>query len=147
MFGITDLTSYLLGVVAIILLPGPNSLFCLATAAKYGVKSGYQALLGILVGDSVLILATVFGAGTLLRLYPSLFNGVKIVGGLYLAYLGVNLIKAGVKKWQTRLTPPPDAIADDPSELSKTNSFGRALFLSLTNPKAILFFVVFCAVC
>ncbi len=144
MFGITDLTTYLLGVIAIILLPGPNSLFCLATAAKQGIKSGYQALFGIMLGDSLLILATVFGAGTLLKLYPSLFFVVKVVGGLYLAYLGLNLIKAGWQKWQTRLQPViSEKLTQTIEPLAKINSFRRALFLSLTNPKAILFFLSF----
>jgi leucine efflux protein len=40
MLGITDLPTYLLGTVAIILLPGPNSLFVLSTAARRGVRVG-----------------------------------------------------------------------------------------------------------
>ena len=41
--GITDIWTYVLGTVAIILLPGPNSLFVLSTAAKRGVAVGYRA--------------------------------------------------------------------------------------------------------
>ena len=35
--GITDIWTYVLGTVAIVLLPGPNSLFVLSTAARRGV--------------------------------------------------------------------------------------------------------------
>lgn len=143
MFGITDLTTYLIGVVAIILLPGPNSLFCLTTSAKQGVKAGYQVMLGILVGDSILMLATVFGAGTLLKLYPALFHGIKIIGGLYLAYLGVNLVKAGILTWKNRHNPQKTTSENTPPPTAKTHYFSRALMLSLTNPKAILFFLSF----
>lgn len=142
MFGITDLTTYIIGAIAVILLPGPNSIFCLTTSAKQGVKAGYQVMLGILVGDSILMLATVFGAGALLKLYPILFNGIKLIGGLYLAYLGVNLIKAGVQKWQTRQNPTT-ATDYNANDIAKTNYFSHALMLSLTNPKAILFFLSF----
>lgn len=143
MFGITDLPTYLIGVIAIILLPGPNSLFCITTSAKQGVKAGYQVMLGILVGDSILMLATVFGAGTLLKLYPALFHGIKIVGGLYLAYLGANLIKGGIQTWQNRHKPKAPQTQSTPTPTAKAHYFNRALILSLTNPKAILFFLSF----
>lgn len=38
MFGITDLPTYAIGAAAIILLPGPNSMYCLTVAGQYGVK-------------------------------------------------------------------------------------------------------------
>lgn len=66
MFGFTDLTAYLIGTTAVILLPGPNSMFCLTMAGRYGARAGYRSLAGILLGDGILILATVFGAGALL---------------------------------------------------------------------------------
>ena len=36
MLGVTDLWTYVLGTIAIVLLPGPNSLFVLSTAARHG---------------------------------------------------------------------------------------------------------------
>lgn len=138
MFGITDLTTYVIGVVAIIILPGPNSLFCLAVSAKDGIVAGYRTVLGILLGDSLLMLATVFGAGTLLKLYPTLFVTIKIIGGLYLAYLGFGLIRASFFKWQHRHQ------INQSQQLTNTrHPFWRSLMLSLTNPKAILFFLSF----
>lgn len=142
MFGISSLGTYIIGTIAIILLPGPNSLFCLSITAKSSKKAGYQALLGILLGDSVLIIATIFGAGSLLKLYPSLFFAIKILGGLYLAHLGFNLIKAGARKWQLRHHSPMH-ITDANATAVQSHPFYRALLLSLTNPKAILFFLSF----
>ena len=43
MLGVIDLPTYVIGVIAIILLPGPNSMFCLTVGAQYGVKKGYIA--------------------------------------------------------------------------------------------------------
>lgn len=138
MVGISNLSAYILGVIAIIVLPGPNSLFCLCVSAKDGIKAGYWVLLGILLGDSLLMLATVFGAGAMLKLYPSLFIVIKLIGGLYLAYLGYKLIYASLNTWQYRhqSTPPSYAI-------NSTHPFWQSLMLSLTNPKAILFFLSF----
>lgn len=141
MFGITDLTAYLIGVFIIITLPGPNSLYCLSVSAGQGKKAGAQAMAGILTGDTLLILATVFGAGTLLKLYPNIFHGIKLIGGGYLAYLGVRLMMGAYQTFKNRhliqnktFTPPKTA---------QQNYFYRSLSLSLTNPKAILFFLSF----
>jgi leucine efflux protein len=60
MFGITDLSTYIIGTIAIILLPGPNSMYCLAMAGQHGDKNRLTAVVaGILLGDgNVLMLAT-----------------------------------------------------------------------------------------
>lgn len=142
MFGITDLTAYIIGSIIIILLPGPNSLYCLSVAASYGVRKGYRAVAGIFVGDSILMLITVLGVGSLLKLYPILFNAIKLVGGLYLLYLGVKLLIGAYQKFLHRAL-----FADTKSKLAahpkNQNFFYRAMLLSLTNPKAILFFLSF----
>ena len=40
-FGITDLTTYIIGTFLIVLLPGPNSLYVMSIASRYGIKTGY----------------------------------------------------------------------------------------------------------
>ena len=50
MFGIADLTTYIIGTVLIILLPGPNSLYVMSIASRYGIKAGYQGAFGVFVG-------------------------------------------------------------------------------------------------
>lgn len=142
MYGITDLTAYILGTIATILLPGPNSLYCLSVAASQGIGKGYRAIAGIFVGDGILILITVFGAGSLLKLYPSLFNAIKLVGGLYLMYLGVKLLIGAYQTFTQRSVlagATPRLTVPDTHQ----NYFYRAMLLSLTNPKAILFFLSF----
>ena len=81
MFGITDLSTYIIGTIAIILLPGPKSMYCLAMAGQHGIKTGYRVVAGILLGDGVLMLATALGAGAVLKAVPELFHTVKRVGG------------------------------------------------------------------
>ena len=141
MFGITDLPTYIIGTIAIILLPGPNSMYCLAMAGQHGMKTGYRVVAGILLGDSVLMLATALGAGALLKAVPELFHTIKLVGGLYLAYIGWNLLRGAVKKWQLRL--PETMVVAGQASPAPRHVFKRALLLSLTNPKAILFLLSF----
>ena len=140
MFGITDPTTYVIGAAAIILLPGPNSMFCLTVAGQYGVKPAYRALLAIMMGDAVLLLATALGAGSLLKAVPELFHLIKMVGGLYLAWIGWHLLRGAAKKWHLRHAPPSEHDAPKPAV---QHVFKRALVLSLTNPKAILFLLSF----
>lgn len=146
MFGITDLTAYLIGVIIIITLPSANSLYCLSVAASRGKKAGGQTMAGILVDDTILILATVFGAGTLLKLYPSVFDVIKLIGGCYLAYLGIRLIIGAYHTFKNRHLIANQSF--NPPKVANQNCFHRSLSLSLTNPKAILFLLsFFCAVC
>ena len=142
MFGITDLPTYIIGTIAVILLPGPNSMYCLAMAGQHGVRAAYRSVAGILLGDNVLMLATALGAGALLKAVPELFHAVKLVGGLYLAYIGWNLLRGAVKKWQAHLRPSESA-ALSVHNTAPAHVFKRALLLSLTNPKAILFLLSF----
>jgi leucine efflux protein len=62
--GVTDLPTFILGTIAIVLLPGPNSLYVLTASSQGGWRSGVWASLGIVLGDTLLILAVVLGAAT-----------------------------------------------------------------------------------
>lgn len=64
--GIMDFSSYLLGTLFIILLPGPNSLYVLTIAIQKGWRSGAWGAIGIFIGDSILMLAVVLGAASIL---------------------------------------------------------------------------------
>ena len=137
MLGITDPMTYLLGTIAIVLLPGPNSMFVLSVAARRGVRTGYAAACGVFVGDTVLMVLAALGAASLLRAWPTLFLGIKVLGAAYLAWVGLQLLKAAVLRWRGQL-PQTDVQARDLSR-----PFHKALVISLLNPKAILFFVSF----
>lgn len=138
MNGITDLYQYVLGVIAVILLPGPNSLYCLSVAGQYGARNAYRVIAGIILGDTILILATVLGAGIVLARFPLLFNIMKLAGGLYLLWLALGLLRGAWQVWQTRRNSAPPV-----HEVKRQNFFRRALMLSLMNPKAIFFFLSF----
>ncbi|MFI0791087.1 MULTISPECIES: leucine efflux protein LeuE [Micromonospora] len=141
--GITDIWTYLLGTVAIVLLPGPNSLFVLSTAAKRGVRTGYRAAAGVFVGDSVLMVLSAAGVASLLQAYPPLFLVVKYVGAAYLGWVGLAMLRGAVRRWRDRNDPAAPRLIDaaEPAELR--SPFRRALVISLLNPKAILFFISF----
>jgi leucine efflux protein len=139
-FGITNIWAYIVGTFLIILLPGPNALFVLTTAAQRGVRQGYQAACGVFVGDSVLMFLSAAGAASLLRSTPVLFTVVKYSGAAYLAWLGFGMIRSAWKSWRS---PATGASAEEVTPPKPAKPFRKALSISLLNPKAILFFVAF----
>ncbi|KVD13415.1 leucine efflux protein LeuE [Burkholderia ubonensis] len=137
--GITDLWTYVIGVVFIILLPGPNSMYVLSLAAQRGVQAGYRAACGVFVGDAVLMVLSAAGVASLLKANPLLFSVVKYGGAAYLLYVGAGMLRGA---WR-RLRAPAGAVADAPRAVDGDEPFRKALVVSLLNPKAILFFISF----
>ena len=109
MLGITDFWTYVLGVVAIILLPGPNSIFVLSVGARRGVRAGYTAAAGVFLGDTVLMTLSAAGVASLLRAYPPLFLVIKYAGAAYLFWIGFGIIRGAWRKLRGRPASAPDA--------------------------------------
>ncbi|MEV6346094.1 leucine efflux protein LeuE [Actinoplanes sp. NPDC051851] len=142
MLGITDFWTYVLGVVAIVLLPGPNSIFVLTVGARRGVRTGYEAAAGVFLGDMVLMTLSATGVASLLHAYPPLFTALKWAGAVYLGWIGINIIRSAWGKWRSRadVTATP-IVEQEPPGMQRP--FRRALVVSMLNPKAILFFISF----
>lgn len=140
MFGVVDLPTYLAGLVLIILLPGPNSLYVLSVAARRGVRSGYTAAAGVWCGDAVLMTLSAAGVASLLQANAVLFGIVKYAGAGYLAWLAVGMLRAAWGMWRGR---GEEARRTAPAAAPGERPFRRALVVSLLNPKAILFFIAF----
>ncbi|MDQ7989982.1 MAG: leucine efflux protein LeuE [Candidatus Dactylopiibacterium sp.] len=135
--GVLDIWTYVLGALFIVLLPGPNSLYVMAVASRDGVAAGYRGACGVFVGDTVLMLAAATGAASLLKTHPVLFMAIKYAGAAYLAWVGFSLLRHAVSRWRGL------AAGEAPAAMNASRPFRRALFISLMNPKAILFFVSF----
>jgi leucine efflux protein len=150
MFGVTHVWTYVLGVIFIVLLPGPNSLYVLGVAAQRGVRAGYAGAIGIFIGDTVLMVLAAAGAASLLEANLALYRVVQAAGAIYLGWIGINMLRAALRRWRVRDTglhphvPPAHAqpVAAHDGRRNE-NPLRKALFISLLNPKAILFFVSF----
>jgi leucine efflux protein len=140
MFGVIDLPTYLAGLVLIVLLPGPNSLYVISVAARRGARTAYRAAAGVWCGDAVLMTLSAAGVASLLQANAVLFGIVKYAGAGYLAWLAVGMLRAAWGLWRTRRERAADGGV---SEAADERPFRRALVISLLNPKAILFFVAF----
>ncbi|SPF02316.1 leucine efflux protein LeuE [Streptomyces sp. MA5143a] len=142
MFGVVDLPTYLAGLVLIVLLPGPNSLYVLSVAARRGIRTGYRAAAGVWCGDAVLMTLSAAGVASLLQANAVLFGIVKYAGAGYLTWLAVGMLRAAWGMWRSRRQTVAEAAAGG-EVVEGERPFRRALVISLLNPKAILFFVAF----
>lgn len=141
MFGITDLSTYIIGTTLIVLLPGPNSLYVMSIASRFGIKAGYKSAFGVYTGDLILILLTALGAASLLHAFPWVFTLLKIIGAIYLSYLGIKLLIAAYHTWN--ILYATTQIATVEKNIEQLQPFKTALTISILNPKAILFYLSF----
>ncbi|MGX1756784.1 leucine efflux protein LeuE [Streptomyces lydicus] len=145
MLGITDLSTYLVGLALIILLPGPNSLYVVSVAARRGPRVAYRAAAGVLCGDTVLMTLSAGGVASLLQTSPVLFTVVKFAGAGYLTWLAVGMLRGAWALWHGREARRAQRRGGEPEAPKETveRPYRRALVVSLLNPKAILFFISF----
>ncbi|MFU0842688.1 MAG: Leucine efflux protein LeuE [Burkholderia sp.] len=135
--GVINVWAYALGALVIVLIPGPNSLFVLKTSIKSGTKAASAAACAVFLGDATLMFASYLGMAALIAAHPGIFTAIRIGGGLYLAYLGIQAIRSAFFPKKAA----PGAAAPKAADSGK--AFRTALVLSLTNPKAILFYIAF----
>ncbi|EST28538.1 leucine efflux protein LeuE [Streptomyces niveus] len=149
MLGAIELPTYLVGVIMIILLPGPNSIYVLSLAARRGVRAGYRGAAGVFCGDTVLMVLSAAGVASLLQANELAFSVVKYAGAGYLTYLAVGMMRAAWSMWRARHESVPDdepVVAAEAAPVGPAEDerpFRRAFVICLFNPKAILFFISF----
>lgn len=134
-YGVLNFWTYLVGVTVLVLIPGPNTLFVLKTSASYGIRGGYIAAAGVFIGDGVLMGLTFAGVATIIQSNPLFFTIIRWLGAGYLLWLGIKMLYSTYAKVQ------PSAVTELRS--ARRQLFKRSILLSMTNPKAILFYVSF----
>ncbi|MBZ9748790.1 LysE family translocator [Mesorhizobium sp. CO1-1-7] len=115
-------------------IPGPAMLYAAAQTMARGRWSGLTAALGIHLGGYVHVFAAAAGLSVLFHAVPPLYMAVKLVGALYLIWLGISLFRKRVE-------------GDVALPAITRKSARRALFESITvevlNPKTAIFFMAF----
>jgi len=118
-------------VFGIVVLPGMDMAFVAASALLGGRPAGFAAVAGIVAAGGVHVAAGALGLGLLLAHAPRAFNALLIAGALYLAWLGLGLLRSR----SALLAIGPAA------PRSAWQTFGRAALTCLLNPKAYVFTV------
>lgn len=120
---------YFVLVAGIVVLPGMDMAFVMASALTDGRRAGFAAVAGLVVGGAIHVLMGALGVGLLLVAAPRLFNGLLVAGGLYIAWIGVSLWRGATALGEVSRAPSRPLTA----------VFGRAITTCLLNPKAYVF--------
>lgn len=125
---------FLLAAAGLSLTPGPNGLLALTNGALVGFRRTLFTIAGGALGFYLVIAISMFGIGALLAASADLLVVLKILGGAYLVYLGVQV-------WRSpSIHVDVDAV---PPSRSGGALFAQGFLAAVTNPKGILFFVAF----
>lgn len=115
------------------IIPGPGVFAVLARSMSGGFKHGAITVLGILLGDYIFIILSVFGLIALADAMGSFFVVVKYLGAAYLIWLAISLWRSAGQSNEVEAIEGHNFAAN----------FTAGLITTLGNPKAILFYVGF----
>jgi threonine/homoserine/homoserine lactone efflux protein len=118
--------------IGLVLLPGPDTMLVAGHAARRGLKAGMAAIGGIQLGGLFYMLLCGFGFLSVLNAVPGLFMAVKIAGALYLAWMGLGLLRGAIK--------PAPATAEVKVRIGGS-PFMQGFISTVLNPKVAIFFL------
>lgn len=135
MLTLTQLFAFTLAALLITATPGPDNLMVLGMGMSRGRRQGIAFGLGCALGCLSHTVLAVLGVSALVAASPVAFTVLKLVGGAYLVWLGVNALRhAGASA--------PVQGAGAPAEATRT-LFLKGMLANAINPKVVLFFLSF----
>jgi len=118
----------------LLIIPGPTILTVISYSMSHGGRANMPLVAAVALGDSTALVVSLLGLGALLAKSAFWFGVVKWVGGLYLLYLGIKLLRAGVSSAEVATLAVPG---------SRWRLFTNTYVVTALNPKGIVFFVAF----
>lgn len=126
------LSTYVLALGLAALIPGPGMTALLLTTLATGYRSGLKMLLGLITGDLVFLMVSLFGITYINQISGHASQVIVIVSSLYLMYLAFQF-------WQWNAYIGIDGNGHDGTMLQKP--YQKGLFITLSNPKTISFYL------
>lgn len=117
--------------VAAMASPGPNVLVVIRTAIAESRRAGLFCAAGVATGGAIWAGGAALGLGLVIANLPIAYDALRVLGGLYLVYLGVRTARS-VAGWEAPPGVQPRA--------SGRRAWRRGLLTNLSNPKAAVFF-------
>jgi threonine/homoserine/homoserine lactone efflux protein len=131
--------------LVVIVVPGPDMMLMLRNTARAGRTGALWTAVGIMTGLGILATTAALGITALLALSPVLFNIIRIAGGLYLIYLGIQALRAWMRMRRqgasgvTQIQIPDTKTVLVPG--IRAASFRQGLLCNLLNPKVGAFYL------
>ncbi len=120
-----------MSMVALATIPGPGTMVVIARSLSQGFSAGIVTSVGIVVGDYVFIVLAILGLAGLAQHYADIFQLIRYAGAFYLVYLGIAILRTPDRP----LSKPTASLAGYSAD------FFTGLLTTLSNPKAILFYL------
>jgi threonine/homoserine/homoserine lactone efflux protein len=121
-----------IGALAVIYaLPGPDMALVLQTSATRGLRHGLAVAAGLASARATHVMLSALGVAALLRSAPWIYEGVRVVGGLYLAYIAVKIFRSPAFGLE--------AVPGDVAAPTFRSAFAKGVLSCILNPKALLF--------
>lgn len=120
--------------LAVNLYPGPNNIFALSNAARWGVGAAVVASLGRHLAFGGLVAALAFGLGALVLLSPGVFLVLRLLGAAFLLWLGLKMLL----RHPATLAIAPGVIAPD-----RRRMFLDEFTVAFANPKPLIVLLPF----
>lgn len=133
MYGIINYEVFLLTGILLNLIPGADTMYIVGRSISQGRKAGVYSVFGIITGSLVHTLFVAIGLSIILTKSVVLFNIIKIIGVIYLVYLGIKMV----------LDKTNVDFQASSNKLNIRKIYIQGLLTSLTNPKVSLFFIAF----
>ncbi|VTU35344.1 LysE family translocator [Variovorax sp. PBL-E5] len=118
----------------LLIIPGPTILTVISYSMAHGRRANVPLVAAVALGDSTALVVSLLGLGALLASSAFWFMVIKWIGGLYLLYLGIKLLRAGVSTAELAAPAAPR---------SRWRLFANTYLVTALNPKGIVFFVAF----
>lgn len=130
MLGVTDYPAFVVAFIIFLLIPGPGNLVLITSTSKGGIRGGFAAAMGVILGDQILSWMAVAGLAAVLAASPAAFEAVQWLGAIYLVWLGFRMLLA---------KPGAAPVLN----IKPYHYLRQALVITLLNPKAIVFYMAF----
>lgn len=118
--------------------PGPNMLLVMSQGARLGLRPAFWTMAGCMTALVCMISISAAGVGALLHSFPAIFDALRYLGAVYLAYLGYKLWCSGCSSAETT-----SYVLDALHQRSAGSAYRQGLAVAASNPKAIVFAAAF----
>lgn len=126
--------AFVVSSAVLLVIPGPTILTVISYSMAHGRRANVPLVAAVALGDSTALVLSLLGLGALLATSAWWFMLVKWGGGLYLLYLGIKLLRAGISSAELAIPAAPG---------SRWRLFANTYLVTALNPKGIVFFVAF----
>jgi threonine/homoserine/homoserine lactone efflux protein len=116
--------------------PGPDMLLTIQATVLGGRRRGFATIAGIVAAAALQGLLVACGLAAVLTRSQPLFLTLRVVGALYLLFLGVSAIRAAIKG---DFAPPDDAASARAPKQRVWSNARQGFLCNITNPKVLMF--------